>query len=432
MNKHIYFVIVLVSLFVLEVFAQKGVNVYKTKTISKTLYSGKPNHVELTEKSLSLAVEAGFNDTVDISLNEIKARLETGAYSEDYDIIPGIVGENFPQPWTNGPDFDFNELYPFTKIPYGSISDTLSGWFRGLSHGYDPVNGFKWPGANSTTLDWANSINNSFTWNKAIELYKSGNKAEAYECLGHVLHLLADLSIPAHVRLVNHGISINKIKSGTIIAPDLLFLIVDEYELALSGGVSLPNVITLIPNLLDDFRQALNSAEYQNIPNFYDWKDYLTNIALYTYNDSTVNQFYSAPQKNGNWGYIKDKDGNLIKPKQYGITPVAKIGNRWSQISIMSTASIGHSSFIPEDAMVAIVNNLAPKQQNMEQGLYYIFSIKLKPLQLEMAFIKIIILNYYRIIQILLIQQLHSNSKFLNRILLHLKFMTYLEMKLLQ
>ena len=378
MKRSLYFILILIFLFILKTSAQNSASEIVKKPFAKTLYPGKPNHVELVDKSLSLAIEAGFNDTSDISLNDIKQRLETGVYSEDYDVIPGILGEDFPEPWKRGPDFNFNGLYPFTKIPYGSLIDSLSGWFRGLPHGYDPVQGFLWPGSDTTTVGWANSVHNYFSWEKAVELYKTGEKDKAYECLGHVLHLLEDLSIPAHVKLVNHGISLNKIKSGTIIDPDLLFLIVDEYELALAGGVSLPNVITMIPDLLDNFRNALDSAKTNNIPKLNDWKGYLIGLAKYTYNDSIVNLYYNQPIKNGDWGFIKNLQGNIVHPTQYGITPVAKIGDRWVQISIMSTASIEHGSFIPESAMVAMVNNLVPKAAEYGAGLIIYFKDQVK------------------------------------------------------
>ena len=222
-----------------------------------------------------MLLDNGFIDPSGIPLQEIKDRLEAGVYSEDFEIIPGNIGEHFPNPWNQGPDFNFYGQYPFSKIPYGSYIDTLSGWYRGLNHGYDPVQGFLWPGAYETTVDWANSQINSFTWDNVINLYNSGNEAKAYECLGHILHLLADLSIPSHVKVVDHGISINSLNSGTFIDPDILDLIVDEYELALSGGIPLPGIL-YISNLLDQFRSALNTADSANIPNFSNWDNYFT------------------------------------------------------------------------------------------------------------------------------------------------------------
>ncbi len=383
MHKVIFIFCAILNFSFLQIFAQViKKSTYKTsgakKGISKPLYSARPNHLDLVAKSFNLAVSAGFNDTSGISSDEILERLKAGAYCEDYDIIPGIIGEHFPVPWDKGPTFDFNGLYPIARIPYGPIEDTLSGWFRGYSHGYDPVTGFKWPGAVATTIEWANSSLNSLSWDKAITLYKAGSKAEAYECLGHLLHLLEDMSIPAHIKVINHGISINKLKSGTIVDPDLLTLIVDEYELALAGGITLHNVISLIPDLTDDFTKAFNSSKIQDIPHFNDWKDYLINLALYTYNDKTVNKNYTGPGKGGEWGNVIDENGNTIQPKEYGITPPSKIGDRWVQISVKSTASITGGSIISKSEMINMCNSFVPKAAVYGAGLILYFFNQVK------------------------------------------------------
>jgi len=250
----------------------------------KPLYVAHPNHRELVLKSFELALNAGFLDTSGISIQEIRDRLEAGAYSEDFESIPGIIGEHFPAPWSQGPDFDFFGLYPFSKIPYGDYTNTLSGWFRGLNHGFDPLQGFIWPGADVTTIEWANYSQNSFIWDNAITLYNSGDKAKAYEVLGHILHLLADLSVPSHIKVVDHGVSINSINSGTIIDPDLLDLIIDEYEISLSGGFSIPGLV-IFPDHLTQFRSSLDSADVSNIPNFSNWEDYLQELGELTYNN---------------------------------------------------------------------------------------------------------------------------------------------------
>jgi hypothetical protein len=234
--------------------------------LNKILYSSLPNHRELAAKTLELAFNSGFIDTLGIGYQKIDDRLEAGVYDEDFESIPGMVGEHFPAPWNQGPSYNFNGLYPFSKIPYGVYSDNSSGWKRGFYHGYDPVQGFIWPGADLTTVGWANSDKNNFTWNNAVNFYNTGQKEKAYECLGHLLHLFEDLSIPSHVNVINHGIGIGSIKSGTVINPDVLVLIADEYEMALAGGLTIPSVIDFIPNLLNNFRSALELADKSNIP----------------------------------------------------------------------------------------------------------------------------------------------------------------------
>ena len=127
---------------------------------NKILYSSLPNHRELAAKTLELAFNSGLIDTLGIGYQKIEDRLEAGSYSEDFESIPGTVGEHFPTPWDQGPSYNFNGLYPFSKIPYGAYLNNSSGWERGFYHGYDPVKGFTWPGADLTTVEWANSDKN--------------------------------------------------------------------------------------------------------------------------------------------------------------------------------------------------------------------------------------------------------------------------------
>ncbi|MBV6421660.1 MAG: hypothetical protein DAHOPDDO_02941 [Ignavibacteriaceae bacterium] len=365
------FIGILAYLYFPKFYAQAG---YKHNTgkippteNSSLLFFADPNHREIVLKSFDLAVAAGFSDTSEISLQEIKDRLEAGAYSEDFESIPGIVGNHFPAPWNQGPDFNFFGYYPFAKIPYGSYRDTLSGWFRGLNHGYDPVQHFKWPGANSTTVEWANSPFNSYIWNNAVNLYINGKIDSAYQCLGHILHLLADLSIPSHVKIVNHGMDIVELNSGTVLDPDKLELIIDEYEMALSGGLYVPTKIN-IPDLVEEFRSALDSASVENIPVLNYWNNYLIDIGVYTYNHSLVNQFYIAPNQNGSWGFALNENGAIINPTTYATLPIVEINNEWFELKIKSTAA-SSGTILPESKMIELCNDLIPKAVEYGAGL---------------------------------------------------------------
>ena len=158
-----YFSLMMVSLVFAQTFDDHQISkTNHSNQFIKPQYVAHPSHREIILKSFELAIAAGFSDTSEITVQEIKDRLETGAYSEDFESIPGAIGSHFPSPWNQGPDFDFLGLYPFSKIPYGSYTNTSSGWYRGLNHGYDPVQGYKWPNASATTLEWANHSANSF------------------------------------------------------------------------------------------------------------------------------------------------------------------------------------------------------------------------------------------------------------------------------
>jgi hypothetical protein len=338
-----------------------------SKEGSQILYSANPNHRELAVKSFELAVNAGFSDTNGITFQEIRDRLEAGSYSEDYEVIPGTIGEHFPEPWNQGPDFNFFGYYPFSKIPYGSYRDISSGWYRGLNHGYDPIQNFKWPGARSTTIDWANYSGNSYIWDNAVQLYLSGEKAEAYQCLGHILHLLADLSVPSHIKIVNHGMDVVELNSGTPTNPDKLELIIDEYEMAISGGILVPGIV-YIPDLLPEFQSALNLADTSNIPEFSNWQDYLRVLGEYTYNQPLVNQFYIAPDEDGEWGAALDENGIVRNPVTYVTLPLTEINGDWFELKIKSTAtSLG--TILPESKMLEMCNDLVPKAVEYGAGL---------------------------------------------------------------
>ncbi|MBK9097382.1 MAG: T9SS type A sorting domain-containing protein [bacterium] len=361
--------------------------------ITQPFYSASPNHREIVLKSFELAVVAGFDDP-SLTIQEIKDRLEAGAYSEDFEAIPGIIGDHFPNPWGQGPEFDFGGYYSFSKIPYGSYRSTLSGWYRGLNHGYDPVQEFKWPGANSTTVEWANYSCNSYIWENAVQLYLSGEKAKAYQCLGHILHLLADLSIPSHVKIVNHGMDVVELNQGTPLNPDKLELIVDEYEHAISGGLIVPSVV-YIPNVLNEFRSAINLVDTNNIPWYSNWQDYLIELVKYTYNHPLVNQFYLAPAQSGGWGSALDENGIIKNPITYATLPLVEINNEWFELKIKSTAT-ATGPILPENKMIVLCNDFVPKAVEYGAGLLLKFYDTVTDVESEIIYLNEFVLfhNY--------------------------------------
>lgn len=120
----------------------------------------------------------------------------------------------------------FNQHYPeraFTsaemKLLMGGAVDEDDG-LRMLNHFYDPVHKVGLPGQ-LASREWvqnpakqAGMVNNAlalvlsqddynsgdYTWKRAIEDYARGETKRGLEGLGHVLHLVEDLTVPAHVR----------------------------------------------------------------------------------------------------------------------------------------------------------------------------------------------------------------------------------------
>ena len=79
--------------------------------------------------------------------------------------------------------------------------------FRWMNHFYDPINNRGLKGSYDTAKTWAKNAQNqaSFSlgdhsWQRAIYEYQQGNKKEAFLALGHILHLLEDMTVPAHTR----------------------------------------------------------------------------------------------------------------------------------------------------------------------------------------------------------------------------------------
>jgi hypothetical protein len=340
-----------------------------SQELSKILYSGSPNHREIAVRAFRLAVQAGFRES-GLDTATIRDRLEAGAYNEDYEPVPGVVGSHFPNPWDQGPEFTCASL-PIQRIPYGPLGDPSrrSGWYRGLPHGFDPTNNFKWPGAVATTIEWANDSINSFTWGNAIALYRLDRRLEAYQCLGHVLHLLMDLSVPAHVKVVNHGASLLSLHSGTWYDPDYAQTTLEDYETALSGGLNIPTQIE-IPDLLGAFRSALYSAQVTSIPDSSSVEGLFRGLAISTYYDSLVNRYYAPPAVNGQFGFYKDANGIRVDPSTYAQCP-GTIDGRWTVMSLMGTAH--PSPVIPTADMTGMCNRLVPKAVEYCAGLILLF-----------------------------------------------------------
>ena len=57
------------------------------------------------------------------------------------------------------------------------------------------------------SLQWGTMprSDNNWGWDDALEQYQYGNYAEAFFAIGHVIHLIQDLTVPAHTHLDIHG-----------------------------------------------------------------------------------------------------------------------------------------------------------------------------------------------------------------------------------
>jgi len=118
-------------------------------------------------------------------------------------IVKGSVDEDTPTRCLNHfYDPVFNKTWQFGGLEYLYPALTAKEWAQ---------NPFKQALYDSLYIATLGSIIRSpvfssanFTWQRAIYEYIKGNKKQAFLSLGHVLHLIEDMSVPAHTREDSH------------------------------------------------------------------------------------------------------------------------------------------------------------------------------------------------------------------------------------
>ena len=119
-------------------------------------------------------------------------------------------------------------MSPKEWLETGSMFEDIPFW-RGLNHFYDPIHGkigltdgfdaFAFSSFEWATKEVHQSGEPSYPWKivRAYELNALTNSMETERkaslagmmcCLGHVIHLNQDLTVPAHVRNDNHGLTL--------------------------------------------------------------------------------------------------------------------------------------------------------------------------------------------------------------------------------
>jgi hypothetical protein len=95
-----------------------------------------------------------------------------------------------------------NQINPTDKeiIIQGAINEDKPAT-RALNHFYDPVRNMG-INNNRTAVVWATESNNGnkYTWQENIDKYVRGDRAGALLGLGHILHLIEDMTVPDHTR----------------------------------------------------------------------------------------------------------------------------------------------------------------------------------------------------------------------------------------
>ncbi|MBM3281270.1 MAG: hypothetical protein FJY91_00760 [Candidatus Harrisonbacteria bacterium] len=149
---------------------------------------------------LTRAIIDSINNSSSFSLSESEAEA----------LVKGVLAEdNLPRP--------LNHFYdPVHKkgLSLGThIFESAKRWAN------DPFSQRTFTKSNFLTRRLFNAEDNIFTYNRALELYKQGKKIEAYEHLGHVLHLVEDMGVPDHTRNDAHPAETSPYENFTKDAP---------------------------------------------------------------------------------------------------------------------------------------------------------------------------------------------------------------------
>lgn len=118
-------------------------------------------------------------------------------------IVQGSIDEDLPPRWIN---HFYDPIYKngWTGEYTGFWSSSTIQSFSAVLSTEDPVSSLNWLHNELLQVKYSNYGGNN-TWENAIRQYSKGNKREAYQILGHILHLLEDATVPDHTRNDTHA-----------------------------------------------------------------------------------------------------------------------------------------------------------------------------------------------------------------------------------
>ena len=213
-------------------------------------------------------------------------------------------------------------------IQGSTLEDTPPRW---INHFYDPINKSGWTGRDTgnidaevirqlslvglssekpvSALDWVTNYQlqekyalygGNRSWKRGLEHYADGDKKEAYITLGHLLHILEDMSVPDHTRDDTHAQVVEQITGD--------------------NGSPYENYATRWN------RQNLRVANLEGatVPNHPNITEYIESLASYSnkyfFSKDTISDKYPSPrpvEDAGNLAYGLDENGIKF--------PIAKI-----------------------------------------------------------------------------------------------------------
>jgi hypothetical protein len=175
---------------------------------------------------------------------------------------------------------------------------------RVINHFYDPIYNI---GINNsrTAKDWAISINpeNEYSWPVAIRHYAEGDEEKAFLALGHIIHLIEDMSVPDHTRNDPHiGVGAKGLFTGE-----------SPFESWTSQN---KNRVTMSGLSLKYFREGDEGRILSGLSDYFDFLANYSNKNFFS-NDTINSKIYNEPvivSYSGDFGYGRDSNGsNTLK-----------------------------------------------------------------------------------------------------------------------
>lgn len=145
-------------------------------------------HIKLTKEIADL-----YNAIYDPDLTEEQMQL----------LMRGSSDEDIAPRWINHFYDPINETGWLGKRLQGVPEEKVMKLAR-LLFGKDPVSALNWAHNQNLQTESYQLYGGNRAFEAAVLFYYEGNKNKAYESLGHVLHLVEDMAVPAHTRQDSH------------------------------------------------------------------------------------------------------------------------------------------------------------------------------------------------------------------------------------
>ncbi|MFA6364901.1 MAG: lamin tail domain-containing protein [Candidatus Paceibacterota bacterium] len=249
-------------------------------------------------------------------------------YAHAYDdetTHPALTSEVISFYNSTHPDKLFTEEQRNWIVEGSKLEDVAPRW---INHFYDPILKEGWTGEKTgsiaplavrmvaefglaqgkplSAVEWVNNdlrqgdyiwYEGNKTWKKALDEYASGNEREAYIALGHVLHLLEDMSVPDHTRNDTHA------PLGDLVgdegSPFETYLAKSETKLNIANALTRLDKQEIQESSIEDHLAAL--AVYSN---------------KYFFSKDTINdpkyRFPKILKEDVGFGYGQDEDGHFF------------------------------------------------------------------------------------------------------------------------